>query len=71
MGTMGYMSPEQVQGFDVDSRTDIFSFGVVLYELIAGVPPFKGVYETAVLYEIVNDNPPPLSCSETEYKSRT
>jgi eukaryotic-like serine/threonine-protein kinase len=61
MGTMGYMSPEQVQGLDVDHRTDIFSLGVVLYELFAGTPPFKGVHETAMMYEIVNVDPPPMS----------
>jgi serine/threonine protein kinase len=61
MGTMGYMSPEQVQGLDVDHRTDIFSLGVVLYELLAGEPPFKGVHETAIMYEIVNVDPPPIS----------
>jgi len=61
MGTMGYMSPEQVQGLDVDHRTDIFSLGVVLYELLAGESPFKGVHETAIMYEIVNVDPPPIS----------
>jgi eukaryotic-like serine/threonine-protein kinase len=61
VGTMGYMSPEQVQGLDVDHRTDIFSLGVVLYELLAGEPPFKGVHETAIMYEIVNVDPPPIS----------
>ncbi|MEW6060658.1 MAG: protein kinase [Bacteroidota bacterium] len=61
MGTMGYMSPEQVQGLDVDHRTDIFSLGVVLYELLAGESPFKGVHETAIIYEIVNVDPPPIS----------
>ncbi len=61
MGTMGYMSPEQVQGLDVDHRTDIFSLGVVLYELITGESPFKGVHETAIMYEIVNVDPPPVS----------
>lgn len=61
MGTIGYMSPEQVQGLDVDHRTDIFSLGVVLYELFAGEAPFKGVHETAMMYEIVNVDPPPMS----------
>ena len=61
VGTMGYMSPEQVQGLDVDHRTDIFSLGVVLYELLAGESPFKGMHETAIMYEIVNVEAPPLS----------
>ncbi len=61
MGTLGYMSPEQVQGLDVDHRTDIFSLGVVIYELLAGETPFKGVHETAIMYEIVNVDPPPIS----------
>ena len=61
MGTMGYMSPEQVQGLDVDRRTDIFSLGVVLYELLSGEPPFKGMHETAIMYEIVNIDPPQIS----------
>ena len=61
LGTIGYMSPEQVQGLDVDHRTDIFSLGVVLYELLAGESPFKGVHETAIMYEIVNVDPQPIS----------
>ena len=61
LGTVGYMSPEQVQGQDVDHRSDIFSLGVVLYELLSGESPFKGVHETAIMYEIVNVDPPPLS----------
>jgi Tol biopolymer transport system component/predicted Ser/Thr protein kinase len=66
MGTLGYMSPEQVQGLDVDHRTDIFSLGVVLYELLAGESPFKGVHETAIMYEIVNVDPPPPSTIKSE-----
>jgi serine/threonine protein kinase len=64
MGTMGYMSPEQVQGLDVDHRTDIFSLGVVLYEMLAGESPFKGVHETAIMYEIVNVDPPPIATTK-------
>lgn len=61
IGTVGYMSPEQVQGQDVDHRSDIFSFGVLLYEMFTGELPFKGVHETALLYEIVNVDAVPMS----------
>ncbi len=66
VGTAGYMSPEQVQGQDVDHRSDIFSFGVVLYELFTGEFPFKGVHETALIYEIVNVDPVPMSSVKPE-----
>jgi serine/threonine protein kinase len=61
VGTAGYMSPEQIQGLDVDHRSDIFSLGVILYELFTGQPPFKGVHETAITYEIVNVDAQPMS----------
>jgi Tol biopolymer transport system component/predicted Ser/Thr protein kinase len=61
VGTAGYMSPEQVQGQDADHRSDIFSFGVLLYELFTGQLPFKGVHESALLYEIVNVDASPMS----------
>ena len=61
IGTVKYMSPEQVQGMDTDYRTDIFSLGVVLYELLVGEPPFKGMHESAIMYETVNVDPPPIS----------
>ena len=61
VGTAGYMSPEQVQGQDVDHRSDIFSYGVVLYELFTGQLPFKGIHETAVAYEIVNVDAAPMT----------
>jgi len=61
VGTAGYMSPEQVQGQDADHRSDIFSFGVLMYELFTGQLPFKGVHETALAYEIVNVDPAPMS----------
>jgi serine/threonine protein kinase len=66
IGTAGYMSPEQVQGQETDHRSDIFSFGVVLYELLTGQLPFKGVHETALAYEIVNVDPPPMSALKPE-----
>ncbi len=61
VGTMAYMSPEQIQGHEVDHRSDIFSFGVVLYELLTGVTPFRGEHEAAMMYSIVNEEPQPLS----------
>ena len=66
VGTAGYMSPEQVQGQDADHRSDIFSLGVVLYELFTGQPPFKGVHETALAYEIVNVDAAPMSSVKSE-----
>ncbi len=60
VGTLGYMSPEQVVGQELDQRTDLWSFGVVLYELVTGEIPFRGEHEAAVMYEIVNVNPEPL-----------
>ncbi len=61
MGTTSYMSPEQSQGVEVDHRTDIWSLGVVLYEMITGQLPFKGEYEQAVMYSIMNEEPEPIT----------
>ncbi|MBS4027913.1 MAG: serine/threonine-protein kinase [Ignavibacteriales bacterium] len=66
VGTIGYMSPEQVQGFDADHRSDIFSLGVLLYEMLTGQLPFKGVHETALMYEIVNVDTMPMSAVKPE-----
>ena len=66
VGTAGYMSPEQVQGQDADHRSDIFSLGVLLYEMFTGRLPFKGVHETAIAYEIVNVDAIPMSVAKPD-----
>ncbi len=60
VGTLAYMAPEQLQGGVTDVRSDIFSFGVVLYELLTGRMPFHGEHEAAIMYSIVNEEPEPL-----------
>ena len=57
VGTVSYMAPEQMQGGNVDGRADIFSFGVILFELLTGTMPFRGEHEAAIMYSIQNEEP--------------
>jgi eukaryotic-like serine/threonine-protein kinase len=60
MGTVSYMSPEQARGKEVDARSDIFSFGVLMYEILAGRVPFTGETMMDVIQSVINSEPPPL-----------
>lgn len=66
VGTIKYMSPEQIMNQNVDHRSDIWSFGVILYEMITGRYPFKGEHDASLFYSIINQNPEPLARYKTD-----
>jgi len=66
LGTLSYMSPEQACGEEIDQRTDIFSLGAVLYEMVTGRQPFKGEHEAAIMYSVMNETPDPLARYKTD-----
>lgn len=65
-GTIAYMAPEQARGEEVDRRVDIWALGVVMYELLLGQLPFRGEYEQAVIYSILNESPEGLDAATQE-----
>ncbi|MBI3363851.1 MAG: protein kinase [Ignavibacteriae bacterium] len=61
IGTAAYMSPEQAQGEEVDHRSDIFSVGVVFYEMLTSKLPFRGEHQAALMYSLINEDPQPIA----------
>ena len=66
LGTVAYMSPEQTEGAGTDQRTDIWSLGVVLYEMITGRLPFQGDYNQAIMFSILHEEPEPMTALRTD-----
>ncbi|WP_306598331.1 serine/threonine-protein kinase [Geothrix sp. 21YS21S-2] len=71
MGTAGYMSPEQVNGWSVDHRSDLFSFGIILFELVTGTPPFRRPSMAETMHAILKEDPPALGSGLPPVLERT
>jgi len=69
IGTPQYMSPEQCQGFKLDERSDIYSLGVLLYEMLAGTPPFESKNSIQILFQHLNDQPPAIQSTDATRRS--
>lgn len=69
LGTVHYMSPEQTSGVEIDASTDVWALGCVLYEALTGNPPFRGHYEQAIVYSILNEEPEPLETGSPEVEA--
>ncbi|MDH4158374.1 MAG: protein kinase, partial [candidate division Zixibacteria bacterium] len=70
LGTLKYLSPEQITGREVTTVSDLFSLGIVLYQMVSGQLPFEGEYEAAVMYSIVNDTPKPVNLLRADVPPR-
>ncbi len=64
LGTVVYMSPEQARGEDVDARSDLWSLGIICYEMLSGELPFKGDYDQAIVYSIINERHKPVEAKD-------
>ena len=70
VGTPMYLSPEQALGVEIDARSDLFSLGTLLYECIAGKPPFDGVSQIEICTKVIRDDPPPPSQFNSDVNAR-
>ncbi len=61
LGTIRYVAPEQIRGDRVDGRADLWAIGVMLYEMLAGTPPFRGEHEVSILHAVLHEEPPRIS----------